>query len=172
MATFYSSTQNGYSLRLDVAQGTQDIANNRSIMHVTMYLQTTSSTIGGAYMSGGLWIGPGSTLVWSPSGQYNYTSNNTLYVLYSSSFWRDHNADGTLAAGATGTFQSVDQGVAWRIPYLSVTGSITFTRIPRGPRVKHAGVWRNTIGYVKQAGTWKIAIPYVKHAGTWKIGGS
>lgn len=44
-------------------------------------------------------------------------------------------------------------------------------RIPRGPRVKDSGVWKNTILYVKDNGTWKVAIPYVKDNGTWKIGG-
>lgn len=46
-----------------------------------------------------------------------------------------------------------------------------FPAIPRGPRVKVAGVWKNTVAYVKVAGVWKIAIPYVKVAGIWKIGG-
>ena len=51
------------------------------------------------------------------------------------------------------------------------TYSMTLPRIPRGPRVKDSGVWKNTVLYVKDSGTWKIAIPYVKDSGTWKIGG-
>lgn len=51
------------------------------------------------------------------------------------------------------------------------TAAFALERIPRGPRVKDNGVWRNTILYVKDNGVWRIAIPYVKDNGTWKIGG-
>lgn len=51
------------------------------------------------------------------------------------------------------------------------TNNLTLPRIPRGPRVKDASVWKNTVLYVKDNGVWKIAIPYVKDNGTWKIGG-
>ena len=51
------------------------------------------------------------------------------------------------------------------------TNALTLLRIPRGPRVKDGGIWKNTVLYVKDAGVWKIAIPYVKDNGTWKIGG-
>jgi hypothetical protein len=51
------------------------------------------------------------------------------------------------------------------------TYAITLPRIPRGPRVKDSGVWKNTVLYVKDSGVWKIAVPYVKDNGTWKIGG-
>lgn len=54
---------------------------------------------------------------------------------------------------------------------LAYTSAISLSRIPRGPRVKDGGVWKNTILYVKDNGTWKIAVPYVKDNGTWKIGG-
>lgn len=46
-----------------------------------------------------------------------------------------------------------------------------FPDIPRGPRLKAAGVWKNSLAYVKAAGIWKIALPYVKVSGLWKIGG-
>jgi hypothetical protein len=86
-----------------------------------------------------------------------------------------HNEDGTrpdliIRAYCTGvTGGSNDDNIpddteAYSFPF-------SLVRIPRGPRVKDSGVWRNTILYVKDNGTWKIAIPYVKDNGTWKIGG-
>jgi len=54
---------------------------------------------------------------------------------------------------------------------LAYTTNITLPRIPRGPRVKDSGVWKNTVLYVKDSGVWRIAVPYVKDNGTWKIGG-
>lgn len=40
-----------------------------------------------------------------------------------------------------------------------------------GPRIRNAGVWKNSVAYVKVDGVWKVAIPYVKVAGVWKIAG-
>lgn len=46
-----------------------------------------------------------------------------------------------------------------------------FPDIPRGPRVKDAGIWKNTLAYIRSGGIWKIALPYVKSGGIWRIGG-
>jgi hypothetical protein len=86
-----------------------------------------------------------------------------------------HNEDGTrpdliIRAYCTGvTGGSNDDNIpddteAYSFPF-------SLVRIPRGPRVKDSGVWRNTILYVKDNGEWKTAIPYVKDNGEWKIGG-
>lgn len=88
--------------------------------------------------------------------------------------WRDGPFDVNVPHGADGTRGAVT--LRMRLQYGSINEDHTvsfndFPRIPRGPRVKDGGVWKNTILYVKDAGVWKIAIPYVKDAGTWKIGG-
>lgn len=86
-----------------------------------------------------------------------------------------HNNDGTrpdlvIRAYCTGvTGGSNDNNIPKNTEAYSYPFSLV--RIPRGPRVKDSGVWKNTILYVKDNGTWKVAIPYVKDNGTWKIGG-
>lgn len=78
-----------------------------------------------------------------------------------------HNADGTkvltFSAGWSEPHNLIGNG--------SLSNGLTLARIPRGPRVKQGGQYKNTVAYVKQGGQYKIAIPYVKNAGQYKIGG-
>lgn len=96
---------------------------------------------------------------------YDFQSSDSL-VLASGARTITHNTDGTKTVQFL-TSADVDQmGVA-----TTPTGSVALARIPRGPRVRSGGVWRNTVAYVRSGGVWKIAIPYVRSNGTWKIGG-
>ncbi len=83
-----------------------------------------------------------------------------------------HNLDGTRTDLVIRGFVDAPTNASY-VPEntLAYSNPVTLPRIPRGPRVKDAGVWKNTVLYVKDAGVWKIAIPYVKDNGTWKIGG-
>lgn len=76
-----------------------------------------------------------------------------------------HNDDGTGSLGFSGGADVAVFGVA------NVAGSLTLPRIPRGPRVRYGGQWRNTVAYVRSGGSWRIAIPYVRSGGSWRIGG-
>lgn len=40
-----------------------------------------------------------------------------------------------------------------------------------GPRIKLAGIYKNSVCYVKVAGIYKVAIPYIKVAGVWRNAG-
>jgi hypothetical protein len=61
----------------------------------------------------------------------------------------------------------VDDGAL--IGNTSLAGSLALASIPRGPRVRHAGSWKNTVLYVRHAGSWKIAVLYTRTNGTWKV---
>lgn len=101
--------------------------------------------------------------------------NTTLSLLTTSQIAAQtipHNTDGTRPDVVIRGFCDAATNVTY-VPENTTANTAAFalTRIPRGPRVKDNGVWKNTILYVKDNGTWKIAIPYVKDNGTWKIGG-
>ena len=78
-----------------------------------------------------------------------------------------HNPDGTRGAVTLYmTLAYIDEPYAeWTAPFND------FPAIPRGPKVKHNGTWKNTVPYVKHNGSWKIAIPFVKQSGSWKNSG-
>lgn len=80
-----------------------------------------------------------------------------------------HAADGTM--GGVTLRMDLSYGPSGATGGSFTAGFYDFPRIPRGPRVKVAGVWRNTVAYMRVAGIWKIVVPYVKSAGAWKVGG-
>jgi hypothetical protein len=83
-----------------------------------------------------------------------------------------HNSDGTRPDVVIRGYCDSTDSASW-VPESTTANTSAFSlpRIPRGPKVKDSGVWKNTVMYVKDGGVWKIAIPYVKDNGTWKIGG-
>lgn len=171
MATWDLGLSSGGILRVIANQGTQDIPNNRSICNASLYVINNTSSEG--RWANGSWAwsirSPNATVQNSGSGS-NYTFAAWEAKLFgTASFWNTHNADGTLTKQVTGHFADIPTYGWWGSG--STGGNITYTRIPRGPRVKSAGTWRQTVAYVKSGGTWKIAIPYTKSGGVWRIGG-
>jgi hypothetical protein len=118
-------------------------------------------------------FGDGNT--WSLSGAVGVGSTGfdiatgSTGTLGSGNFWLGHNSDGTV--GNPSLTLSVSSSNFY-VGNGSVSVSESGPRIPRGPRVRHGGAYRNTIAYVKHNGAWRIAIPYVKHNGAWKVAGS
>lgn len=171
MATFYSNTAKGYSLKLDIWEraNSTNLENNTTIVDWQLRLIATSSyfaplqTIGNLYVAG--------NHVWAHQGNLSLPGFNSELLLSASGMVVAHNIDGTGSASASADFRSTVNTQSWHVPQLNVSGSIGLSRIPRGPRVRSNGQWRNTIPYVKHNGQWRIAIPYTKHGGQWKIGG-
>lgn len=99
-------------------------------------------------------------------------SGGSLTLLGAKTIAIPHNTDGTRSDLVIQGFCDAATNATY-VPENTTanTNVVTLPRIPRGPRVKDNGVWRNTILYVKDNGTWKVAVPYVKDNGTWKIGG-
>lgn len=168
MATFWSSSSNGYQLELVVSAGTQNIANNTTVVSWALYLhngyKTIDSPCAGSATVGG-------SHAWGFNAQFTLLSQHQRRLLGSGSKTVKHNADGTGSAYSVAHYYSHTQGYIWSIPRLDVNGTISLTRIPRGPRVRSGGVWKQTVAYVRVGGVWKIAIPYVRSGGVWKIGG-
>lgn len=163
-----------YRLNANAAVTTQNIAGNYTDVYWRFWLFKAA---GSGYWSS---AAPGNRIAASivdangvehqlidESGfEYDFTEAvNTQKFFRSGTFRVYHKPDGTGSYSFVTSSSLVSLGSA-----LASTGTRTLARIPRGPRVKHGGVWRNTVAYVKVSGVWRIALPYVK-SGTWKING-
>lgn len=168
MTVYTQPTGNAGQLILDITY-TQDVATNTTTFTVKRIISCSdpqtfiynldwTGSDGGTARSGTAELAPAGS--WSPREVGAWTVAKV------------HDADGTLpAASRTFTFSIEASGTSGLGGPTTQSVTLTIPRIPRGPRVKSGGTWRNTIAYVKTGGVWKIAIPYVKQ-GTWKVGGS
>ena len=157
-----------FRARVELWLVSQDIVNNRSLCGAQVIaeeigsgwpgwsldpVQSWSASLTG-YSFGGAW-----TYDYRAGGlQATYFVNSTYYI--------QHAADGTGSAYLSAYIDTQNSPGA-----VSLGVGLALPRIPRGPRVKDGGVYKNTVAYVKDAGVYKIAIPYIKDAGVYKIGG-
>lgn len=163
----YSARTNGsreFYVDLVVTPGTANIPGNYTPVTWSLRARGTGSTawsndpqswsvnIGGSTASGS-WI-------------MDFRSTN-LIVVAGNTINVPHNADGTRSLTSSGTLSTnhsyFGSGTA--------SGTMALPRIPRGPRVRSGGTWRNTVAYVRVGGVWKVATPYVRVGGVWKVAG-
>lgn len=78
-----------------------------------------------------------------------------------------HNVDGTRVLSSSGTLTTNHSNFGSG----TAGGTLTLDRIPRGPKVRYNGAWRDTIAFVKDGATWRQAVPYVKSGASWKPAG-
>lgn len=79
-----------------------------------------------------------------------------------------HNDDGTFTPITLSVYSATG-----RVTFGTINASfsgITFPDIPRGPFVKHNGVWVRGIVYAKVDGVWKQGLAYAKNNGVWSVG--
>lgn len=162
------STQSQYDLIFIVNQSSQDIADNQSVISWSLRIRKNS---GSGYWwnsaTGSKRVRLDGTLVLDTEVQACDFRDSTPQTIILSSGTRTltHDADGTLTAAISAGVSGLVLGSA------SMSGTIELDRIPRGPRVRVSGTWRNTVAYVRVSGSWRIAIPYVRVSGTWRVGG-
>lgn len=170
MTVYEGNIANGYSLVFDAWErsGSVNVENNTSIFEERLYIKSRHTWFDPLYLIGSLKVN--GVTVWNHEGQLSTRANNML-LLHSASRTITHNADGTKTVPFEATIISRMQGTFWTVPRLTVKKSHALSRIPRGPRVRHNGVYRSTVPYVKHAGKWKVAVPYVKHNGSWRVAG-
>lgn len=172
MAENTKNTGGAGRLRIIATEGTKDPANNRSIVNFEFWIEervsspTTwyGSPIPAAVVIGGSTPWSGSfDLDWRPSGLQKTQ-------IAAGSMWVTHLDDGSMpSVGVLGQIGDTHTAGAGGPSEVLVT--IPLTTFYRGPRVRYAGTWRNTVAYVKTGGVWKIATPYVKQSGVWKVAG-
>lgn len=168
-------TSADYVVRLNRSEGSLDIAGNRSYLSLSLYLVTTAANgAGGAYNLNN-WSTAyvnsaelGSLVAWQ--GHYDMRPASSLPSLHLGSWegWVTHNSDGTKTinftfgfSGQGGTPLSTGDG----------SDSIVLTPLPRGPKVRIGGAWKQSTAYVRVGGAWKQAVPYTRVGGGWKSPG-
>lgn len=167
MATYSAKTTGPGPFYVDliVTPGTMNIEGNYTPVTWSLRARSTggSPTWSGDLQQWAVNIG-GST----PDGTWvlDFRSTN-LIIVAGATVNIAHNADGTRTLNSGGSLYTnhtnFGNGTA--------SGSMVLPRIPRGPRVRYAGTWRNTVAYVRTAGVWRIVVPYVRSGGVWRVGG-
>lgn len=128
MPTYYSNTNNGYRLRLEVTQVSQSIANNTSNISYALYLEAT-------YANFGTWghtrsLSVDGTSVYSVSNQISIAKNSSL-LLHSGTRTISHNSNGTKSIALVASFDA-NTRAAWVVSSaLTINTSMTLTTIPR-----------------------------------------
>lgn len=151
---------------LVISPGVQNIAQNTTNVSWSLRARSTggSPTWSASAQSWSVNIGG-----FTNSGTWTLDfRNGVVQIIVASSTWViEHNNDGTKTLTSSGTLitdhTSFGRGTA--------SGSVVLDRIPRGPKVRYNGAWRDTIAYVRSGGTWRNAVPYVKVGASWKPAG-
>ena len=172
-ATF--SGNSNYYIDGDAALVVQNIAGNYSDIFWRVWLAKSG---GGGYWGSANSSNRIAAVVGYPQGSqaqvldesgfaYDFTDGANVQKFYRQGNARIyHNPDGTGGYFFVASSRLNGLGEA-----IVSTGVRSLPRIPRGPRVRANGVYRNTIAYVKVNGVWRLAIPYVRTAGAWKLSG-
>lgn len=170
-----SNSNNTHYLDIDGSYVSQSIAGNYSTVYYRVLVTKSGSSgyfSGASSRNNGNCYAEGVAHLWSwGNGSFDFRNGSSggSFTMAEGYVNIPHAMDGTGAFNIYGNISietPSDYGTA-----STGSGWKSLPRIPRGPRVKHGGTYRNTILYVKHSGTYRIAIPYVKHAGAYKIGG-
>ena len=125
MASIYSSTKNGWKLRLDWSITGQSIANNTSTLSLDLWVYDGTGYSQNEYSNQAYYIIQGEKR-WNP---YNYSSTG-WYKLGSKTITVSHNADGTKSIVLTAEWDcGFDSSYTPR--HLSLSETVTLPTIPR-----------------------------------------
>lgn len=128
MATFYSNTNRGYRLRLDVTQTSQNVGANTSAISYTLKLESTTASFGAWGHTRSLSID--GTQVYSVNNQITIAGNSTL-TLATGTRTISHNADGAKSISLVASFDA-NQRSGWVVTSaLTINTSMALTTIPR-----------------------------------------
>lgn len=131
MATWASGYSNGYQVRLEHYQLSQNYNNNTSVVRVDAYIDTSGNSfiarLNGSAVSQGIeWWNPGGgTFSAYPSGTSAYIGTYDVTV--------SHDSNGNASASASIWAQTTDTTNSWRMPYRAASGTISLSRIPQFP---------------------------------------
>lgn len=161
-------TNSDYVLIFRAYQDTQDIGDNSSVADWQVEIRKDEGTGFYWFDTRGTKAARFNSLMVVDSGvqalDFRGSTPKTL-IIASGRTRIDHDSDGTKSVEMVAAVSGLPIGDA------RVEGTLTFDRIPRGPRVRYNGSWRNTLAYVRASGVWRIVVPYVRVNGTYRIGG-
>lgn len=133
MASIYSSTKNGWKLRLDWSITGQSIANNTSTLSLDLWVYDGTGYSQNEYSNQAYYIIQGEKR-WNP---YNYSSTG-WYKLGSKTITVSHNADGTKSIVLTAEWDcGFDSSYTPR--HLSLSETVTLPTIPRASTATTSG---------------------------------
>lgn len=139
MASIYSSTKNGWKLRLDWSITGQSIANNTSTLSLDLWVYDGTGYSQNEYSNQAYYIIQGEKH-WNP---YNYSTSG-WYKLGSKTVTVSHNADGTKSVTLSAEWDcGFDSQYTPR--HLSLSQTVTLTTIPRASTATTSG---DTLGNV------------------------
>lgn len=133
MASIYSSTKNGWKLRLDWSITGQSIANNTSTLSLDLWVYDGTGYSQNEYSNQAYYIIQGEKH-WNP---YNYSTSG-WYKLGSKTVTVSHNADGTKSVALSAEWDcGFDSQYTPR--HLSLSQTVTLTTIPRSSTATTSG---------------------------------
>ena len=131
MATYSSSTRNGYQLRFTATVTSQNEANNTSTVS-WVFAISNGSTYYDARQTGSASLG--GVTVWSASGStFNSGPSRRVKTIASGRRTYSHNNDGSLTLPVSASLRTDTQGTSWAVPQLSLSANFTLPTIPRIP---------------------------------------
>lgn len=131
MATWASGYSNGYQVRIEHYQLSQNWDGNYSVVRVDAYIDTSGNSFiarlnGSAVNNGVEWWNPGGgTFSAYPAGTSAYIGTHDVVVY--------HDGNGNASASSSLWAQTTDTTNSWRMPYRSTGGTIGLSRIPQFP---------------------------------------
>jgi hypothetical protein len=131
VATFYSGSNRGYQLRLELWESSTNAAANTSTVRSQLFLTNTSNTF--SFTSNGNHSISGNA-VWAIRNQrIDLLNRYSSVYLSDSTITHGHDANGSGGASAFADFQNTSLGWPYNCPYLAVSGSIGLTDFNRSP---------------------------------------
>lgn len=164
----YSNTNKGYQTRLrivPIARNSADIIANQT--RVDWYFSITSNgatfnanTTAGVYVNG--WVYELVTTR-NMGGLYN-----TLQIA-SGTTTIPHEADGTKSFNASSYFWTINNSQSWSTGELRSSGTVTLSRIPRGPGRWNGSAWVPTIAERWNGSAWVPVIVERWNGSAWVV---
>lgn len=130
MATYASGYSNGYRVRIEHNQISQNWDNNTSVVRSELWIDATSTwfnaRLNGSHYNNG-------ALVWDPGGGNVNLGGLGSHLMSRHDITVGHDGNGNASASSSGSAATVSQGFSWSMPSLGASGSIGLSRIPQFP---------------------------------------
>jgi hypothetical protein len=130
MATYASGYSNGYRVRIEQYQISQNWDNNTSVVRVDAYIDATTTwfnaRVNGSASNNGV-------VFWNPGGGIVNLGGlgSKLMAVYDVTV--AHDSNGNASASASMNAATTDTTSSWRMPYRETSGSVAMSRIPQFP---------------------------------------
>lgn len=139
MANYYSSSGNGYRLRLELTYSNQDSTNNRTLCKTRLVLEAYTNGFNARTKLNYGVLGSSNNLAneYASSNAADYPfrdcSNADEIELGSWQDWVSHGTDGSGSFSSQAKFETWTQGYVWSCPQLTVSGTLTLPSYDRTP---------------------------------------